>query len=376
MAADPQAPTAVQPRDLRSVLRVAGRAWWLVVALAVLLGVAAVVTKSRAPTIYASRSVVTAVSTPIPVEDFAIALTLFATDEVIAPVADDLGIDASTQQVLATGTLEADWVSGGGLEITGRSTDPEAAIDLANLAAESFATTLEEKDLGSFSVLSAASAARTNTGGPVLDAAAGAALGALLGLGLLATGFLIREPIVTEQDALAEFPADKAYGVHVRIGSSANDLIGGKAVALPLGIETALVRDATLGGDDHTGAVICLLFERGKRGDPATRHLLARMNVLHRWSPDGKHSRYWMTSEDGVPVEALERARTVFLMVSEGCRRAPLREVAEEVLALSSPQTTRILVFVKQRRRKRSAKQLPASLFRRLVSLRGKPSRT
>jgi len=378
MAAEPLASTTVQRRDLRSVLRVAGRAWWVVVVLALLTGIAAGVAKSRGPTLYASRSVVTAVSTQIPVENFEIALTLFATDEVLAPVANGLGIDASTQQILATRTLEAEWISGGGLEITGRSTKPEAAVDLANLAAESFATTLDEKGLGSFAVLPARSASVIDRSVPLLDAAAGATVGGLFGLGLLAARFLIRQPIVSQEDALAEFPAEKAYGVSVRPGSSGKRHFGSEAIAFPVGIETALVRDADLEGGEHGRSVCCLLFEKGRRGDPAVRHLLVKMNILHRWVPEGEITRYWLTPEDGAPLEALEQASTVLLMVSEGCRRGPLREVAEEAMLLSYSPTSWILVFVKRRRRRRSTKSAPArsGLLRRLVSLRGRPSRT
>lgn len=377
MAAEPEAFAAVQRRDLRSVLRVGGRAWWLVVVLAAALGTATAVSKSRGPTIYASRSVVIAVSTSIPVENFEIALTLFATDEVIASVTEALGIDATTQQVLATRTLEADWVTGGGLEITGRSTDPEAAVDLSNLAAESFSTTLGEKELGTFAVLPARSASVIERGGPILDAIAGVALGALLAVILLAIRFLILQPIVSEQDALAEFPADKAYGVSLRSRSGGNDSLGSGAVAHPVGIESALIRDAGL-ESDYEGAVCCVLFEKGRGGDPAVRHLLERMNVLQRWAPDAELTKYWLTPEDGVPLEALERAGTVFLMVSEGCRRRPLREVAEEVMALSSGPTSWILVFVKRRRVRRSTRRAQArnGLLRRLSSLRGRPSRT
>lgn len=376
MAAEPQALTAVQGRDLRSVLRVAGRAWWLVVGLAVASGIGAAVAESRGPTIYAARSVAQAVTTSIPTENFEIALTMFATDEVIAPVTDGLGIDATTQQVLATRTLEADWVTGGGLEITGRSTDPEAAVDLANLAAGSFQTTLAEKDLGTFAVFPAGSASVIERAAPIIDAVAGVVLGGLLGLGLIATRFLIQQPIVSEQDALAEFPAEKAYGVSVRLRSGTKDPSGSDAIAHPVGIETALVRHAGL-EDDHEGAVCCLLFERTSRGDPAVRHLMVRMNVLQRWTPDSELGRYWLTPDDGVPLEALERARTVFVMVSEGSPRRPLREVAEEVLALSSGPTSWILVFVKRRRR-HSTRSAPArnGLLRRLTSLRGRPSRT
>lgn len=378
MAAELQAPWGAQTRDLRSVLRVAGRTWWLVVGLAVLSGIGTVINASRGSTIYESRSVVTAISTPIPVENFEIALTLFATDEVIAPVADALGIAASSQQVLATRTLEADWVSGGGLEITSRSTEPEAAIDLANQAAESFATTLEEKGLGTFAVLTARSATVPETDNPLLAATAGATLGALVGLGLLVAGFMIRQPVVSEQDALVEFPTEKAYGVQVRLVSGSRESHGAEAEIFPLGIEVALLREARIEDDEDKGAVCCLLFEKSKRGDPAVRHLLARMDVLHRWFPQTKHGAYWIKPEDGVPVEALEKARTVFLIVSEGTRRGPLRDASEEGMVLTAGQITWILVFVKRRRRRRITRQEPArkGLRSRLIPLRRRASGT
>ncbi len=347
-------------RDLGSVLRVAGRGWPLVAVIVIVVAGVSVWNDTRDPRLYQSQSVVTAVKTPIPVENFELAVTLFATDEVLGPVVSALGLEATPGQLLAARALEADWVSGGGVEIVGRSSSPQAAVNLANLAAESFATTMEEKGLGTFAVLSAEAAIEVGRSSPVIAALAGGALGGLVGMSVLAAAFVFRQPLVTEQDALAEFPADRVYGVQVRLRSALGRGQEREAVILPAGIESAIIRETNheRGGGDK-GVLCCLLFEKHRRGDRPVRYLLEKMDVLHRWTPLKKLDRYWIDASEGVPLKPLERATTVLLIVSEGCRRAALREVSEESLAVSSGPSW-ILVFVKRRRRKRSIEPVPA----------------
>ena len=329
----------------------------------------------RDPSRYQSQSVVTAVNTPIPVENFELAVTLFATDEVLGPVVSALGLEVTPGQLLAARALEADWVSGGGVEIVGQSSSPQAAVNLANLAAESFATTMEEKGLGTFAVLSAEDAIEVGRSSPVIAALAGGALGGILGISVLAAAFAFRQPLVTEQDALAEFPADRVYGVQVRLRSALGRGQEREAVILPAGIESAIIRETNheRGGGDK-GVLCCLLFEKHRRGDRPVRYLLEKMDVLHRWTPLKTLDRFWIDASEGVPLKPLERATTVLLIVSEGCRRAALREVSEESLAVSSGPSW-ILVFVKRRRRKRSIEPVPAGdgLVQRRPAVRRKP---
>jgi hypothetical protein len=346
-------------RDLGSVLRVAGRGWPLVAALVIVVAGVTVWNELRQPSLYESQSVVTAVNTPIPVENFELSVTLFATDEVIAPVVSELGLEATPGQLLAARALEADWVSGGGVEIVGRSSSPEEAVDRANLAAASFDATLQEKDLGSFAVYMAQEATEVGRSSPVIAGLAGGALGGLLGLSVLAALFVFRQPLVTEQDALAEFPADRVYGVQVRFGSALGRRQKSEAAILPAGIEAAIIRESKLGrGGGDNGALCCLIFEKHRRGDRSVRYLLEKMDVLHRWTPVKKLDRYWIDASEGVPLKPLEGAATVLLIVSEGSRRSTLREVSEESLAVSSGPSW-IMVFVKHRRRKRSTGPVP-----------------
>ena len=351
-------PEPTPRRDLGSVLRVVGRGWPLVAALIILVAGVTVWNEIREPSMYQSQAVVTAIDTPIPVENFELAVTLFATDEVLGPVVSELGLEASPGQLLAARALEADWVSGGGLVIVGRSPSREEAVALANLAAESFDTTMEEKRLGTFEVLPAEEATAIGRSSPVIAALAGGVLGGLLGLSLLAAAFVLRQPLVTEQDALAEFPADRVYGVQVRSGTAMGRQ-GREAAILPPGIESAIMRETNIERGGGGGALCCLLFENRRRGDPAVRYLLEKMEVLHRWSPVKKLDRYWIEASEGVPLKPLEQATTVLLLVSEGCRRETLREVSEESLAVSSGPSW-ILVFVKRRRRRRSIEPVTA----------------
>ncbi len=352
---DLHAPAPARRRDLGSVLRVAGRGWRLVALFIIVVAGLTAWNESRGRRMYQSQSVVIAVNTPIPVENFELSLTLFATDEVIGPVVTELGLEATPGQLLAERALEADWVSGGGVEIVGRSNSPGEAVDLANAAAQSFQSTLEEKDLGTFAVLSGEFATEVRPSSTATAVFAGGALGGLLGLSVLAIIFALRNPIVTEQDAVMEFPADRVYGVHVLLGSALwRRKEQQTATILPAGIESAILREAGLGGAGRgREELCCLLFENRSRGDRTVRYLLGVMNVTQRWSAVKKLDRYWLETSEGVPLKPLEQATTVILMVSEGCRRAALRDVAEESMAVSS-RPSWILVFVKRRRRRRS----------------------
>ena len=77
-------------RPLRVVLRWLLSGLWVIV-LFIISGAVGTLLLKSAPNDYQARSVVIAVSTPFPREEFQIAVTLFYTDEVIGPVADQIG---------------------------------------------------------------------------------------------------------------------------------------------------------------------------------------------------------------------------------------------------------------------------------------------
>ena len=75
--------------------------------------------------------------------------TAFSTDEVIQPVIDRLGLDATPASVLANGELDAQSVSGGpALLIFGRAPNPQLAADLANAATDSFVARCGAEGIG------------------------------------------------------------------------------------------------------------------------------------------------------------------------------------------------------------------------------------
>ena len=322
---------------------------WLILLLTIAVAVGTLFIKS-VPSDYQARSVVTAVTTPIPVEEFEISVTLFYTDEVIGPVADQLGGDTTSATLLGERRLEADWVSGGGLEITGTARNQERALLLANSAAQSFASTLESKQLGTFAILLASEATLEPSPPAITFLLGGGALGASLGVAFLLVVFALRQPILTEDDALEEFPADKVFPARIHRRPFIRPWRSGSIHPRisPSGVTSAIQREIET-ASNRGGSACCVIVGRRKE-DPGLRLILAEIGVFKRWPhtdwESGFRRPYWVGASDDVLIEALHAADTVIVLVSEGSTRGLLRVVGEE-LAVAQDEQARILVFVK-----------------------------
>ena len=344
----------------RPVWRAVFHQWWLVAILAVLGALAGLYIRSTIDPIYEAEAIVQASDSSIPFnEDFSFAQTLFSSDAVLQPVIDTLGLETTPRELIAKGQLDSEAITGGLLRIIGQAESPELAQALVNEAAVSFQVKMASTGLGTFPVLSAESFSELPPPSPAITGIAGALVGAVLGIGVLLVLFFVRQPILTEKEALAEFPADTAFSVRVRPpGRFKLPLIGRRATSrtlvYPGGVIAAIWRSARVQESNAQIPLCCVLAERHKRGDRTVRSLLREMRVVDEFSKTDKSdlaSLYWIQSDAGSLAEALEPVGVVVALVSEGAPRRLLRELAEELLV--APEQKRwTLVFVRPGRRR------------------------
>lgn len=335
----------------RSVWRAVFHNWGLLVVFAVIGGALGWVVGSRTDPVYEAQTVVTVSKTQLPTEDFDLGTTIFETDTVIVPVIEELGLDVEPQKLLGSGQLQAQPVTGGGLSITGQAAEPDLAVDLANAAAESFATQLRLRDLGTAAVLSATDADRAAGPTESLLTVTGLVVGGLLGLVISVIVFFIRQPVLSEREALGEFPADAAFSVRVRPAARWTlRRMKGTAV-FPGGVIGAIWRSARSPGKESP-RICCVLVGRRRR-DKTLRALISEMRVASEFSGQTSDnelaSLYWVRARDGSLPEAFDPADVVVALVSEGAPRKVLRGLAEELLV--APEQKRwTLVFVRSAR--------------------------
>lgn len=357
-----EAGASVPSLEHRPVWRSVFHQWWLILILAVVGALVALYIGSTVKPIYEAESLVQGSSdSPLLLtDDFSLAQTLFNSDAVLQPVIDRLGLDTTPRALTGKGQLDTEAITGGLLRIIGRAEDPDLAIALVNEAAVSFEVQMALNDLGSFPVLTAKNADEVPAPSPAVTGMAGGVVGAALGIGYLLALFFVRQPLLTEKEALAEFPADTAFSVRVRPPSKWRfPLIGRKASkktqVYPGGVIGAIWRSARLGGAGAQIPLCCVLAESRKGGDRTVRALLAEMRVVDEFGKQGDGSNvaslYWIQSDAGSLSEALEPVGVVVTLVSEGAPRRLLRELAEELLV--APEQKRwTLVFVRPGRRR------------------------
>jgi capsular polysaccharide biosynthesis protein len=357
----------------RPVWRAVFHQWWLIALLAILGVLAGLYIRSTIKPVYEAEAMVQAAqgSAATINEDFSYAQTLFSSDAVLQPVIDVLGLDATPKELIGKGQLDSEAITGGLLRIIGRADDPDLAQALVNEAAVSFQVKMASTGLGTFPVLSAQSFAEIPPPSPAVTGIAGGLVGGLLGLGVLLVLFFVRQPLLTEKEALAEFPADTAFSLRVRPPSRFKIPFFGKrasskTLVYPGGVIGAIWRSARVGESNAQIPLCCVLAERKKRGDRTVRSLLKEMRVVDEFGRQKAQeadlaSLYWIQSDANSLAEALEPVGVVVTLVSEGAPRRLLRELAEELLV--APEQKRwTLVFVRPgRRRLRSPALTPGS---------------
>lgn len=344
---------------------------WALVGLVALGGATGGLVALQAPPSYESEYVVVASSTTISTEDFgSLAEAVFGTDTVLQPVVDRLGLEETSQSLLASGRLAMEPVAGAAaVRIKGRASTPGLAADLAESAATSFSEAAETRGMGTFQLFATTGPAGRLRRVPAGTwALAGAFLAGVAGLALALVVYFARRPVVTEESAQRLFPSDLSIAVHVlRLWEGPRGIIGRlfrrrpvRWVVHPAGVIPALwraVRDrGGTGSSDPVpqpsaaGAASGLVVERRRSGDlwaDAVADILLTAPGAFFLGPGSVsvfRSSEIDVAEDEV-ARSLDAAETAIVILSEGAPRDRVQEVDEAVRAAGARY--RVLVYVR-----------------------------
>lgn len=343
------------------------RRWWVVVIFALLGGLAGIAYSNAQPTDYQAQSVVVATKSRIPREDISSVLeTVFPTDPIMESVISDLNLSTTPQGLLSKGRLSADSETGGSLVITALDSSPQLALDIANSAADNFAEVANTEGLGTYAVLGARETSATDSGVARQLTTIGVGLGALAGAALVFALYFLKQPVLSEREAVRELVSDASLAAHVRIPllptvtPESQRSLGRSPKVTPKEIGAATLRAAT-DGSDLPVRVCCVVMERTRRtrrpdrirgwtkSSRARGLLLAEMGAEpyseeRSLSPEGI-DLFWISSKDDRLSEAVVESEGVIVMVPAGSRRPSLQLIAEELFA-SANSKRRVALFV------------------------------
>jgi hypothetical protein len=347
---DHSLPNAANIRAGNSLLR-SGRLILLVALIAGAGGLIGGLLREGRGAAYEGEAVVAASTTSIPAENFAdLGVAVFRTDTVLQPVIEELNLDITPQSLLSGGHLKVESISNAvAVRVVSRDSDPQLAADLANTAADSFASALNENQMGTFAVFEDAEVSKTSSGqSPIESTLLAAALGVVLGTAILLVRTLVIQPILTKEEALSVYPADIAFsarvhtdgGFHFREGASHKS-----SEVFPHGLAPAIRRSTenTEGVAPHSCYV---LVERKRRGDKAVRALLEELRVsdsLEQAEDVRARDLKWIAVSDRRLGQAVGEAGVVVALISQGVSRRSLELLTEELLVAPGP---RLLIMV------------------------------
>ncbi len=329
---------------------------WFAIAIAMLIGgLAGFGAAAAKPDRYVAKTTVVATKRSVPADQFgSVAATVFSTSSVLQPIIDHLGLTDTPASLLASGTLHAESVSTGPvLLISARSADPQRAEDLADAATSSFVAVAQQKGLGTFAPFESGPATLEShqTGLLVLLGVLGGAVIAIL---IVVTMFFLRDPVISEEDALREFSPDAAFRLAVSSRRTPTDQEGdGPRDAegfdvWPSGIVSSLVETVH---DRSDGRDPCAVIAAGSDSAWAAEAIAHTLDVrawgrdAHRGSSDG----FTITSSDDPGLsELLATSDPVVTIVPIGTPSRSVRRVDEELRALGT--RFEVLVLVDPRR--------------------------
>lgn len=303
--------------------------------------------------VYEGEAVVAASTTPLPADTFAdLGAAIFRTDTVLQPVIEELNLDITPQSLLSEGHLKVESVSNAvAVQIISRDPDPQLAEDLANAAADSFASALNDNQMGTFAVFEDAEVSKTSGQSPLESTLLAAAFGVVLGAAILFLRSLVIQPIRTKEDALSVYPADIAFSAHVHTDGPFHfrEPASHKSLEVfPHGLAPAIRRST----EDREGVrphrSCYVLVERKRRGDKAVRGLLEELRISDgSEQAEDVHTRdlKWIAVSDHRLGQAVGEAGVVVALISQGVSRRSLELLTEELLVAPGGRLL-IMVFV------------------------------
>jgi hypothetical protein len=335
-----------------SSYRIVTRWWWAIVAGALIGAMIGFASGRNSPAVYEADALVVASSSSIQAADFGpLAEAAFATNTVIQPVIDELGLRTTPQSLLASEQLRAKSVSGTvALRITGRSRNGQLASDLASAAADSFASAATDRQMGTFAVFGPGGVPGTRQ--PPLtrqNTLLGALGGASIAMVLVLLFVVVRRPLLTIEQAALEFPAQASFAARVRLPLS-NILpwrIHRMAQIRPRGLVPAIWHMVEAHNSVKARRVCCVLVTRGRH---TSQSLVAMLQVLKAQSQmNAQHvdQLVWAHFDAPLMPHILDGATAVVALVAAGAPRRSLQALDEE-LQTALVDMTRILVLVRR----------------------------
>jgi hypothetical protein len=321
------------------------RYWWVILAASLIgAGLGFAIAQERDP-LYEARALVIGSDSPIESDSFEnVARVTFATDPVIQPVIDSLAIDTTVRSILANNRLDVEGVPRAvAVWVIGRSQDPEFASELANAAADSFASVASDKGLGTLEVFDPAAAPTSKPSRQtVATAIAGALVGGSLGLAATLLFIFLTRPLLSRVEALRVFPAPASFSVKVRVPTLSRLMRRTRARSRGTPkVVTAIWQAA----GDETGslpAVLCCHVDRPGLPKRATREFLARL-APERGDPNS--FRCLKAKDDGI-FQALRESQALIAVVSAGASANALHKLHEDTASMPKAHR-RVLVFLR-----------------------------
>lgn len=333
------------------------------IAFTVLAGtVLGLVAGLRTPVRFESEWVVVATQIDIvPAEFDGLAEAVFATETVLQPVIDRVGIDATPRSLLSDGFLEADPIPGAtAIRIVGRAEEPDLAAALARVAAETFARVAQAKGLASFEVLGERAPPLAPKRPNVIGfAAVGAAVGALLGLVALLALVVVRQPVADEEETKRVFGAEAVFSTRMLrpmwLGRHRWEI---ESPGTDASIRSLVRRAAAHGGvgDSDRPSVCWLTVGRRRRGDASLDALVSALEGGDRPLRDVPDAIVrvrpgFAPQTDPAIADALDGCALVVGLVSEGAPAVLLRRARQATeLATTSGRPRRVAVLVRESR--------------------------
>jgi len=298
------------------------------------------------PAKYEAETVVVARTTSLTADSFgSVAKTLFGTEPVLQPVIAQLGLPDTPRGLIGSGKLAISPVSGASaVKIEGTASSPELASQLSSAAANSFVQVAGQNGLGSFGVLATGPASR-QTSSPAGPAVAGGLFGLIVG-GLIVLGlYILRDPVLTEDDARRVVATDEAFTARVQVHPGGSPENRTSVDVEPRGLVPAIWRVVENGGGPQQTCVV--IADGSKRRSEAARALATELQGSRpgRRQDAQDLETAVVRQGDRAMSDLVGSARAVVYLVPFGSRGRDLRRMNDE-LRVAAGVGRRVLVLL------------------------------
>lgn len=323
------------------------RARWYVPLAGLLLGAVLGAAVGRgSPAQYEAETVVVARTSSLSADSFgSVAKTLFGTEPVLQPVIAQLGLPDTPRGLIGSGKLAITPVSGASaVKIVGTASSPELASRLSSAAADSFVQVAAQNGLGTFGVLATGPASR-RAGSVIAPAVAGGLFGLIIGALIVLGLYMLREPVLSEDDARRVVSTDEAFTARVEVRPGKGRENRPSVDVEPRGLVPAIWRVVENGGGPQQTCVV--IADGSKRRSEAARALATELQGSRPGRQAGGRDVETAVVRQGdrAMSDLVGSARAVVYLVPFGSRGRDLRRMNDE-LRVASGVGRRVLVLL------------------------------